>query len=122
MDIQLVWTLRVAPQDENETLHEFGLSWYRFEQKRDDFEISVQKEIRPAVWIRFSRIEQLERIQGAYPDAALGPASSFTEALLFSENLETGEALKKKVTLLLQMEKEIDEMDALLREDTMEDY
>ncbi|MBI3593603.1 MAG: hypothetical protein HY200_01455 [Nitrospirae bacterium] len=122
MDIQLVWTLKVAPKDENETLHELGLSWYRFEQKRENFEFSLQKKIRPAVWIQFSQIEQLERIQGVYPDAALGPASSFTEALLFAENQETGETLKKKVTQLLQMENEIDEMDALLREDTMEDY
>ncbi len=123
MTIKLIWALKIAPQDDAvENSHEFGLSWYRFEDDIGAFEKSLQQSVHPAVWIRFSQIEQLERIQGAYPEAKLGPASSFTEALLFAENWEQGKALEKKATLLLEMEKEVDEMEAILREDTLEDY
>jgi hypothetical protein len=123
MTIKLIWAFKIAPQDdEAKNSHEFGLSWYRFEDEIGYFEKSLQQSVRPAVWIKFSQIKQLERIQGAYPEAKLGPADSFTEALLFAENWEQGKALEKKVTLLLEMEKEVDEMEAILREDSMEDY
>jgi hypothetical protein len=122
VEIKLVWTIKEAPQEQNEELHELGLGWYRFKQNPGDFEKSIQAKARPAVWIHFSQIEELDRIQGAFPDAPLGPASSFTEALIFADSLEEGEALKKRITRLLEGNREVDEMEALLREDTMEDY
>lgn len=122
MITRLVWALKVAPRDNTDGLHELGLSWYRFEDQLGDFDKSLQSTVRPAVWIKFSQIEQLDRLQRAYPDIKLGPADSFNEALLFSDQGEDGEALKEKIILLLEKGDENDEMEGILREDTMEDY
>ncbi len=122
MVIKRVLAVKVPPQEDGEGIHELGLTWYRFEDKIENSDMPFKESARPAVWIKFSQVEQLERIQGAYPEAKLGPASSFTEALIFAENWEKGDELQKKVTLLLQNTGEVDEMEAMLREDTMEDY
>ena len=122
MIIKLVGAVKVAPQDDD-TIHELGLTWYRFEEFPEISAIPAHGPVvRPAVWIKFSEVEQLERIQGAYPEARLGPAGSFNEALIFAESREKGEELEKKVMRLLQGDKEVDDMEAMLREDTMEDY
>jgi hypothetical protein len=122
MMTKLVWALKVSPRDDAEGLHELGLSWYRFENEIKHFEESLQPSARPAVWIKFSQIEQLDRVQRAYPEVKLGPADSFTEALIFSENWEEGEELEKTVLILLEKGDENDEMEGILREDSMEDY
>jgi hypothetical protein len=122
MMTKLIWALKVAPQDDADGLHELGLSWYRFQNEIGDFDKSLQPSARPAVWIKFSQIDQLDRLQRAYPEVKLGPADSFNEALLFSDRWEEGEALKKNVLLLFERGEESDEMEGILREDTLEDY
>ena len=122
MAVKLVWALKVAPRDDAEGLHEVGLSWYRFENEIENFDKTLQPSARPAVWIKFSQIEQLERIQRNYPEVKLGPADSFNEALLFSDKWEEGVELEKKIHLLLEKEEEGDDMEEMIREDTMEDY
>ena len=122
MWIKLIWSIKIPPQDDLNGLHELGLSWYRFEEKIENFEKKLQNAALPAVWIKFNRIEQMERLQSVYPEAKLGPATSFNEALIFADSLEHGEEIRKKVTSLFEMGKEVDEMEAVFREDSMEDY
>ncbi|MFI5303750.1 MAG: hypothetical protein ACHQYP_03035 [Nitrospiria bacterium] len=122
MTVKLVWALKIAPQDDLEGVHELGLGWYRFEDEKGHSDQSLHQAARPAVWVKFNHSEQLERIQNAFPEAKLGPAASFTEALIFAESWDTGKTLEKKVHLLLEGEKEGDDMEAFFREDTMEDY
>ena len=120
--IKLVWVLKVAPQEKNLRLHEFGLSWYQFEEKIENFEKSLQHNARPAVWIEFSKIEQLERIQGAFSNVKLGPATSFSEALIIENKQEKAEEIMKRTLCILNTENEVDEMEVILREDSLEDY
>lgn len=124
MTIKQIWAVKVRPDEEAEDLHEMGLSWYRFSDQPLLSDPELQKIARPGVYIQFNRIEELERVLASYPEAKLGPASAFTEALLFVENWEKGVETCRKVRHLLQEGERgdtHDEMDRLLREDTMED-
>ena len=122
MKIQTVWAVKVMPDDENEDLHEFALSWYRFSKDPAEIDSALKVPAKPAVWVKFSKLEQLELVQSNFPEAKLGPASSFAEAILFAESWEKAQALRKKVYAVLRDEEEADEMGQILKEDTMEDY
>lgn len=122
MKIETVWAVKVIPDDEAEDLHEFALSWYRFSDNPADTDPTLKVPAKPAVWIKFSKVEHLELTQSTFPEAKLGPASSFTEALLFTETMEKAKALQKKVKEVLRGEDEEDEMGRILKEDAMEDY
>lgn len=122
MKIKAVWAVRVVPEDEDETLHEFALAWYRLTEDPDDVDPNLKIPAQPAVWVKFSKFEQLESMQAHFPEAKLGPVSSYTEAILFAESPEAARALQKKVYGALRDEEEEDEIDRLLKEDTMEDY
>jgi len=122
MKIQTVWAVKVMPDDEAEDLHEFGLSWYRFSKDPAAIDPVLKIPAKPAVWIKFSKLEQLELTQSNFPEAKLGPAASFTEGILFAESWEKAQLLQKKVSRALRDEEEEDEMGEILKEDTMEDY
>jgi hypothetical protein len=121
MKIQTVWAVKVMPDDEAEQLHEFGLSYYRFATDSTETDPVLKIPARPAVWVKFSKVDQLELMQTSFPEAKLGPAGSFTEAILFAESWEKSEALQKKVQAALRGEGE-DEMGKIIKEETMEDY
>jgi hypothetical protein len=121
MNVQAVWVVKVVPDDEAEELHEFSLSWYRFTNDPAEIDPTLKIPARPAVWVKFSKVEHLELMQSDFPDAKLGPASSFTEALLFADDWDRAQALQKKVTAVLKGE-DGDEMGRILKEDAMEDY
>ncbi|HET6371386.1 MAG TPA: hypothetical protein VFG95_09320 [Nitrospiria bacterium] len=120
--IEAVWALRVAPDDEAEDLHEFGLAWYRFTNDPTLVDPVIKSPARPAVWVRFGRVEHLERMQRSYPDAKLGPSSRFTEGLIFAENWDRARALVSEVASRLKGADEDDSMGQAIREDTLEDY
>lgn len=122
MKIETVWAVKVEPDDENDDLHEFGLSWYRFSGDPAAIDPVLKVPARPAVWVKFSRLEHLELVQSNFPEAKLGPAASFTEAILFVGSREEAYALQKKVEALLRGDEEDDEMGRILKEDAMEDY
>ena len=122
MKIQTVWAVKVVPDDEAEDLHEFGLSWYRFAKEPTEIDPALKIPAKPAVWVKFSKLEQLELMQSSFPEAKLGPAGSFTEGILFAESWEKAQALQKKVNAVLRDEAEEDEMGKIIKEETMEDY
>lgn len=122
MKIQTVWAVKVVPDDEAEGLHEFGLSWYRFAKEPTETDPVLKIPAKPAVWVKFSKLEQLERMQSDFPEAKLGPAGSFTEGILFAESGEKAETLLKRVRAVLGGEEEEDEMGKIIKEETMEDY
>ncbi|MBI3805031.1 MAG: hypothetical protein HY282_14870 [Nitrospirae bacterium] len=122
MKIQTVWAVKVVPDDEDEALHEFALSWYRFTKDSAETDPVLKIPARPAVWVKFSKVDHIELMQSNFPEAKLGPASSFTEAILFTESWEKAQALQKKIYGVLRDEEEEDEMGQILKEDTMEDY
>jgi hypothetical protein len=120
--VEAVWAIKTPPDDEAEGLHEFSLYWYRFSQDPQEVDPAFRTPARPAVWVKFGRLEHLERIQSGYPEATLGPVSSYNEALIFTENWEEAQALQKKVAAFLEEEEEDDDgMGEILKEDTMED-
>lgn len=121
MKVEAVWAVKVVPDDEAEGLHEFSLSWYRFTKDPSDVDSVIKAPARPAVWVKFSKMDHLEEMQLRFPDAKLGPASSFTEALLFADTWARAQELQKKVAAALKGEEE-DEMGRILKEDAMEDY
>ncbi|NKE71125.1 hypothetical protein [Candidatus Manganitrophus noduliformans] len=121
MKIQTIWAVKVVPDDEAEDLHEFGLSWYRFAKEPIETDPVLKIPAKPAVWVKFSKLEQLELMQSDFPEAKLGPAGSFTEGILFAESWDKAEALRKKVHAVLLGEGE-DEMGKIIKEETMEDY
>ncbi len=120
MDVRFIWAEKVPPDDQAEGLHEFGLSWYRFAEEPSGLDPSLAPV--PAVWVKFDAVEQLEIIQARFPEAKLGPASSFTEALIFAENRERAKTLQKNLIALLGSREDDAAMEEILREDTMEDY
>lgn len=122
MKIQTVWAVKVVPDDEAEGLHEFGLSWYRFANNSTETDPVLKIPAKPAVWVKFSKLEHLELMQSDFPEAKLGPAGSFTEGILFAESWEKAEALYKKVQTVLRGEEGEDEMGKIIKEETMEDY
>jgi len=117
--VEPVWALQVLPDDEDEDLHEFALSWYRFTPDSDWVEPTLKSSPRPAVWVRFGTVEHLARLQAGFPEARLGPSSKYTEALIFSENWQAAHSLRERILDALQEE---DGMDEVIREDTLEDY
>jgi hypothetical protein len=121
MKIEAVWAVKVVPDDEAEGLHEFSLSWYRFTKDPAEVDPTLKIPARPAVWVKFSKVEQLELMQSSFPEAKLGPAGSFTEALHFADNWARANELQKRITATLKEEEE-EEMGKILKEDTMEDY
>ena len=121
MKVQAVWAVKVVPDDEAEGLHEFSLAWYRFTTDPGDIDPTLKVPARPAVWVKFSKVEQLELMQSSFPEAKLGPAGSFTEALHFADNWARAQELQKRVAAALKDEEE-DDMGRILKEDTMEDY
>lgn len=121
MKIQTVWAVKVVPDDEAEDLHEFGLSWYRFAKEPTEIDPVLKIPAKPAVWVKFSKLEQLELMQSDFPEAKLGPAGSFTEGILFAESWDKAQGLQKKVLSVLLGEGE-DEMGKIIKEETMEDY
>jgi hypothetical protein len=122
MKIQTVWAVKVMPDDEAEELHEFSLSWYRFAKDPAEVDPVLKIPAQPAVWVKFSKLEHLERMQSDFPEARLGPAGSFTEGILFAESWEKAEALQKKVDAVLRGGGKEDEMGKIIKEETMEDY
>lgn len=127
-NIEAVLAIRVPPPDDEEAeegLHEFALLWYRFvDPVSADMDRISNPLARAAVWIRFGAVEQLERIQTYYPEAPLGPVSSFTEALLFAESWDRAQTVKETVITLLQKDENDDEeneMMEFLKKDTLED-
>ncbi len=119
-DVYAVMATQVPPDEEDEGLHEFSLYWYRFTDNPASVDPRLSARTRPAVWVRFKEISQLETLQGSYPEARLGPSSSYTEALIFSESWEEAKQLQKKVATLLS-QNEDDTLKGLLAEDTLED-
>ena len=121
MEVQAVWAVKVVPDDEAEALHEFSLSWYRFTKDPAEVDPTLKVPARPAVWVKFSKVAQLELMQSSFPDAKLGPAGSFTEALHFADNWARVRELQKRIIVTLK-EDEGEEIGKILKEDTMEDY
>lgn len=120
--VESVWAMKTPPpDDEDETLHEFSLHWYRFSQDPDEVDPDFRSPSRPAVWVKFGHFEHLQKMQSGFPEATLGPVSSYTEALIFTESWNEAEALQKKVALFLEGGAEEDEMEEINKEDTMED-
>ncbi len=121
MGVQAVWAEKVTPDNPAGDLHEFFGAYYRLTPERPWTDAAIKAEAEPAVWVRFERVEQLERLQAGYPEARLGPVSSYTEALLITETWDEAQKLRDRVAALFEAE-EAGEMDELLKEDTMEDY
>lgn len=121
MKVEAVWAVKVVPDDEAEGLHEFALAWYRFTEDPAEVDPILKIPAKPAVWVKFSKADHIELMQSSFPDAKLGPSSSFTEALLFADNWARAKELQKRVTVALK-EEEGEEMGQILKEDTLEDY
>jgi hypothetical protein len=121
MKIQTVWAVKVVPDDEAEDLHEFGLSWYRFAKDPADMDSVLKIPARPAVWVKFSKLEHLELMQSDFPEAKLGPAGSFIEGILFADSWAAAQTLQKKVHAVLGGDAEENEMGKINKEETMED-
>jgi len=119
MQVKAVWASRVPPDEEVEDLYEFSLYWYRFFEELG----SRPSNCRPAVWIEFSRIEHLKRIQINYPEATLGPSSSYTQGLIFTETFQDAQTVQEKVLSLLQNEETFEENELynIIQSDSMED-
>jgi len=122
MTSHLVWALKIPHRDDGAGLHEFGLSWYRLEKTIEGFEAKIRPGARPAMWIKIDRREEIERIQAMYADVKLGPADSFNEALIFIDNINQAGKIKERLRSAFDMKEGYEEMEALFREETMEDY
>jgi hypothetical protein len=120
--VKAVWALRVAPDDEAEDLHEFGLAWFRFTEGPASVDPVIKAPARPAVWVRFGGVEHLDKMQRIYPEAKLGPSSRYTEGLIFADDWERALTLENEVASRLKGGEEDDPMDQAIREDTLEDY
>jgi len=114
MQVTMVWAIREKPDDEDTTLHEFGLFYFSLIESTT----APVDGATPAVWVRFSDSSQIETLQFHCPDARLGPSHSFTEGLVLTEHLEEAEALCKKLEKI-SLDAVMKEM---LDEDVMEDY
>ena len=124
MEIRTVWAEKSAPPDGDDesavpALHEFGLSWYRFSQIAPAT-VGRYPAV-AAVWIRFRALSELETIQTYFPEAKLGPAASFTEALIFADDWKGGEALHCRLVALVERQQAAAEMDKIIKEETLED-
>lgn len=127
MDIQTVWAEKCAPPDDDgdshesgaSALHEFGLSWYRFSQAMPAT-VGRYPAV-AAVWIRFRAVSELETIQTYFHEAKLGPAGSFTEALVFADSWKGAEALHRRIVALVEREREADDLGEIIKEETLED-
>ncbi|MFY9270689.1 MAG: hypothetical protein WAO55_13185 [Candidatus Manganitrophaceae bacterium] len=120
MKIQTVWAVKVVPDDENDHLHEFALSWYRFTSDSTETDPVIKLPAQPAVWVKFSKVDQLEKMQSSFPEAKLGPASSFTEAILFAESGKAAGALRERVETLLRDEEGPDLLGEILKEEMID--
>lgn len=116
--VKAVMATQVPPDDDDESLHEFFLYWYFFTE--DPQEREDPRRTRPAVWVRFGEVSHLKAIQFHYPDARLGPSSSYTEALIFTETWDTAKQLAENVSALLIQEQE-ETIGEIIEEDTLED-
>jgi hypothetical protein len=115
-----VWAIRVPPDDEDDTLHEFFLLYYRFSDSAEESDPHVGLPAEPAVFIRFQNIDQLKRFQAQFTEAKLGPSSAFTEGILFTKSWEEAILLQKKVCSVL-LEDSDDEIADAHAEDALED-
>ncbi len=116
--VKAVMAAQVPPDEEDEALHEFFLYWYRFTE--GSLPASGSLRTRPAVWVKFGEVAHLEAIQANYHEAKLGPTSSYTEGLIFTETYEEAEQLTRKVATLLAQDEE-ETLNDILKEDTLED-
>ncbi len=119
-EVQTVMATQVPPDDEEQGLHEFFLYWYRFTDRPELVDPALSARTRPAVWVRFREISHLETLQAHYSEARLGPSSSYTEALIFSESWEEAKQLQKSIATLLAQDEE-ETLGDLIAEDTLED-
>ena len=129
MEIQTVWAEKCPPPDDEcdgdgdksgtPALHEFGLSWYRFSQTAPAT-VGRYPAV-AAVWIRFRALSELETIQTYFHEAKLGPAASFTEALIFADSWKGAEALHRRIVALIERERTADDLGEAIKEETMED-
>ncbi len=116
MQVAVIQVIQVSPDDENPDLHEFGLRYFKFMEtglKPDPVEGA-----KPALWVRFSEVSQIETLQFHCPEAKLGPSHAFTEALVITESVEEAGRLRKKIGTLFADA----QMQEVFGEDDMEDY
>jgi hypothetical protein len=118
--VKAVWAIQAPPDDEDDTLHEFALRYYRFSASAEEGNPLLRIPAKPAVFIQFRKLEQLKIIQHQFPEAKLGPASAFTEGILFTKSWEEATRLQEKVRSTL-LEEADDEMAETHAEDTLED-
>ncbi|MEK7285746.1 MAG: hypothetical protein AAB035_00390 [Nitrospirota bacterium] len=111
MKVDVVYAIQTRPDDEDPLLHEFGLLYFEFAELETD-------RAKPAVWVRFSDVNQIETLQFHCPDAKLGPSAAFTEALILTDSLDAANALCKKIEHFLTDA----QMKEIFGEDTLEDY
>ncbi len=121
MKVLAVWAVQAFPDEACVDLHEFALRWYRFTADPTLIDPVLRRPARPGVWIRFNQVEELEQVQARYPEAALGPAASFTEALIFTKEWEQAQTLQATI-FGLSVHSDAEEMARVIREETMEDY
>ncbi len=116
MQLKVIYAVQAIPDDEDPELHEFGLRYFRFIEAEPD--VNCPDGGKPAVWIRFSDVSQIETLQFHCPEAKLGPSHAFTEALVTIASIEEAEKLSKKIGQIFTDA----EMKEVFDEDTMEDY
>jgi hypothetical protein len=116
MQVEVVHAIQTRPDDEDPNLHEFGLFYYELTEAEAEVDCGIGEK--PAVWVRFSDVSQIETLQFHCPDAKLGPSHSFTEALVLTDSLDAAKKLCKKIEHLF-----VDaQMKEMFGEDTLEDY
>jgi hypothetical protein len=116
MQVEVVYAVQSPPDDEDPALHEFGLLYFGLTEVESGMDCAAGEK--PAVWIRFSDVSQIETLQFHCPDAKLGPSHSFKEALVIAESVEDAKKLCKKIEHLF-----VDaQMKEMFGEDTLEDY